>query len=623
MTVPNENLPAQRSGAEATTTAGGLVNVVENAALVRRGVLSSLLHNPIAVTGLIIMATLVMVAVFADVLAPLDPSATDVRAVNAVPGSEGHMLGADSAGRDILSRLIYGSRVTLLGALLAISVGIVIGVANGLVAGYYGGWFDAVASWVANILLSLPAMVVLLAVVTAVGPSVWATMGAFGVLLSPGLFRLVRAEVMRVKKELYVDAARVSGLSDLRIISRHVLYVVRAPIIIQGSILAGVAIIVQSGLEFLGVSSAATVTWGAMLEDAFSVLYLSPPAVFWPGLAISVTVASFVLIGNGLRDAVQGVDHTPVTAREKSGRAPTTAPSAGAPRTIVHGGPGNDGAMHALAVSGLRVGFPQQDGSVIVVVDGVSLHVDKGEVLGLVGESGSGKSQTAFAILGLLSRGGQILEGTISINGTPVLDLSEQERRALLGSTVGYIPQEPMTNLDPTFTVGYQLIEPLVVRGVSRSEARAKVMALLEEVGIPDPVRTMAAYPHQVSGGMAQRVLIAGAIAGDPDLLIADEPTTALDVTVQAEVLALLRRLQQDRNMAMLLVTHNFGVVADICDRVAVMQTGRIVEMAGVNELFDDPRHEYTRMLLDATLDDAPARLPRQWREKTVREVLA
>ena len=175
----------------------------------------------------------------------------------------------------------------------------------------------------------------------------------------------------------------------------------------------------------------------------------------------------------------------------------------------------------------------------------------------------------------------------------------------LRGKRISYIPQEPMSNLDPAFTIGSQLVRPMVkVLGISKDEAKQRAIDLLASVGIPDPPRTMAAYPHEVSGGMAQRVLIAGAFSCDPDLIIADEPTTALDVTVQAEVLDVLRELQDRVGLGVVMVTHNFGVVADICDRVVVMQDGRVVEQGAVRQILRDPREQYTKMLLDSTLED-------------------
>jgi peptide/nickel transport system permease protein len=190
-----------------------------------------------------------------------------------------------------------------------------------------------------------------------------------------------------------------------------------------------------------------------------------------------------------------------------------------------------------------------------------------------------------------------------------VASMSEREMTKLRGRKIAYIPQEPMSNLDPSFTVGSQLVEPLRLKlGLSRAEAKARALDLLAKVGIPNPERTYRAYPHEVSGGMAQRVLIAGAISCEPDLLIADEPTTALDVTVQAEVLNLLRDLEHELDMGVILVTHNFGVVADLCDRVSVMRNGRIVETGQVKSIFAHPEHEYTKSLFAAILDEAPAR---------------
>ena len=237
--------------------------------------------------------------------------------------------------------------------------------------------------------------------------------------------------------------------------------------------------------------------------------------------------------------------------------------------------------------------------------------VDRGEVLGLVGESGSGKSQTAFAILGLLPAEAIVSSGRINVGGRPMLGLSQKQLNVLRGTRIAYVPQEPMSNLDPAFTVGQQFAFAMRKKlGLTKAQARQRALALLARVNIHEPERVHDFYPHQLSGGMAQRVLIAIAVSCDPELLIADEPTTALDVTVQAEVLDLLRDLQQERSMAMVLVTHNFGVVADICDRVAVMKDGEIVETGETRALMSAPTHPYTQLLLSSVLDHAPIRAP-------------
>jgi peptide/nickel transport system permease protein len=227
-----------------------------------------------------------------------------------------------------------------------------------------------------------------------------------------------------------------------------------------------------------------------------------------------------------------------------------------------------------------------------------------------VGESGSGKTQTAFSILGLLPESALITKGRITFNGESLLSpesgkISEKAMRQYRGKRIAYIPQEPMSNLDPNFKIGYQLVRPMVkVLGLSKTEAVAKAHSLLKTVGIENTDRIFNAYPHEISGGMAQRVLIAGAVSCDPDLLIADEPTTALDVTIQAEVLDLLRDLQSKFDMGIILVTHNFGVVADLCDRVVVMQHGRVVESGDVRTILKSPSEEYTRELLGSMLVD-------------------
>ena len=239
---------------------------------------------------------------------------------------------------------------------------------------------------------------------------------------------------------------------------------------------------------------------------------------------------------------------------------------------------------------------------------GVNLTVRRGEIHGLVGESGSGKSQVAFSTLGILPKEAVILGGRVEFNGQDLL-ASPKAMQNARGRKIAYIPQEPMSNLDPTFTVGQQLTYRLrAVKKMSRAAARTQLVALLGRVGIKNAEHVFDLYPHQVSGGMAQRILIAGALSGDPDLIIADEPTTALDVTVQGEVLDLLRDLRSERNLGMIFVTHNFGVVADICDRVSVMRNGVIVETNTADEVFENPQHEYTRMLLNSSMAGRSAR---------------
>ncbi|GAA1969663.1 dipeptide/oligopeptide/nickel ABC transporter permease/ATP-binding protein [Microbacterium deminutum] len=602
--------------------------------LVRTSLFRRLVRRPIGLISLIFLAFVVLIGIIGPWIAPYDPNKASLQLVLAPPSPE-HWLGCDSAGRDVLSRLLVATSVTIAAAALAVVTALVIGMISGLIAGYYRGGFDSVSSWITSLVMSLPGIVVLVAARTVLGPSVWWSMLIFGIILAPAYFRLVYAAVTAVRSELFVDAAKVSGLTDTRIIGRHILSVVRAPIIIQTAILAGIAIGIQSGLEFLGLGDMSVPTWGSMLNDGFANLYKDPLLMLWPSLAIATTCIALTLLANAMRDVLERT----VSVRRRRRRVVTTATGSiasvttsiatgggdSAPLedsmelpviggTIVHG----DDSFTAdrphevvLSIRDLRVAYQQQEGSDVEVVHGVSLDVRKGEIHGLIGESGSGKTQTAFAVLGLLPRGGHVSGGSIDYEGTELAEASERVYGDIRGKRIGYIPQEPMSNLDPSFTIGHQLVEPLrKTLGLSKKDATERSLALLERVGIPNPKRTFAAYPFEVSGGMAQRVLIAGAVSTDPDLIIADEPTTALDVTVQAEVLDLLRDLQSERHMAMLLVTHNFGVVSDLCDRVSVMQQGLFVEQGPVRTILGAPSHPYTQSLLDAILDEGPARPP-------------
>jgi peptide/nickel transport system permease protein len=574
------------------------------------GLARRVLRNPLALASLAFLALIVLGAVFAPLIAPSSPTTADISNVLSAPGGS-HLLGTDGAGRDVFSRLLFGAQFSLAGALVALVTAMAIGVTGGLLAGYFGKWIDTVWTWVISLLMALPAIIVLLAARAVVGPSLWASMVIFGIILSPAFFRLVYASVTAVRNELYVDAARVSGLSDARIIARHILTVVRAPIVIQSAIVGGVALAIQSGLEFLGLGDINVPTWGQMLSDGFQNLYTNPLLIVWPATAIGLTLIALTLLANALRDELERATGPRKRSRARAGKkSTTTAAAPSGEETIRHEGGAPVGET-VLEVKNLSVAYPGHGGGTKTVVHDVSLTVAKGEVHGLVGESGSGKTQTAWSVLRLLPEGGYIAAGSIVFDGRDLAGLSEREMEKLRGRRIAYIPQEPMSNLDPSFTIGSQLVEPMMLcLHISKKEATERALKLLARVGIPNPERTFDSYPHQVSGGMAQRVLIAGAVSCEPDLLIADEPTTALDVTVQAEVLDLLRDLQSEFRMAVILVTHNFGVVADLCDRVSVMRLGRIVETGAARAIFRNPKHPYTRELLGAILSETEPRGP-------------
>ncbi|WP_433676941.1 dipeptide/oligopeptide/nickel ABC transporter permease/ATP-binding protein [Microbacterium gorillae] len=572
----------------------------------RRNAFQRFLREPMGVVAAVVLIAIVAVSLLAPVIAGSDPNQTSLGITFASPSLE-HPLGTDGVGRDVLARLLYGGQASLLSGLIVLVVSSILGVTSGLLAGYFGGWFDMVGEWIANVLMSLPGIIILMASAAALGRSIWISMTIFGVLVSPGFFRMTRANVRSVRNDAYVDAARVFGLGTGRILFRHILIVVRGPLLIQIAGAVGLAVVIQAGLDFLGLGDPSIPSWGVMLSDAFRTIYTAPLLVLWPGLMIGLTAGAASLIGNALRDALEEGNATRVApgaaARSRRARA-----AAGTATDREH-----TDTTPVLNIEDLTVAYQTSRSQAVEVVHGVSLTVRRGEVLGLVGESGSGKTQTSLAALGLLSPGGIVTGGSIYFDGKRIDTATPKAMRALLGKRIAYIPQEPMTNLDPMFTIGSQLVERLRANTrVSKAEARQTVKEMLDRVGLVDAERVMRSYPHQISGGMAQRALIAGALSAKPDLLIADEPSTALDVTVQAEVLDLLRELQQEMGTAMLLITHNFGVVADICDHVAVMQHGEIVEAASVGAIFESPQHPYTRALLAANLEGRPSRTARE-----------
>lgn len=570
------------------------------AARPRRSPLRRLLRTP----GMLIPAVVLLAIVVAVAIAPLlglpAPGFADVGAVRQPPG-DGHPLGTDSSGRDVLSRLLWGGQTTLLAGLTGTAVTFLLGVPLGLAAGYYGGLLDSAATWLSNLIQSLPAIVALLAISVLIGSNPVAVMTVFGVLMVPAMFRPVRAAVLDVRRELYIDAAKVSGIRDLSIMGRHILGVVLPVALIQTGFIFGVALIVQAGLGFIGIGETGAASWGASLGEAFKDIYNAPFLIWPPAILITLTVLCLILLASVGRDLIS------------DGAVPTRRPRRAVRRTAeVATAPASPIASGALLdVRDLVIEY-RIDGEDRRVVDGVSFAVAPGRVLGLVGESGSGKTQSVLGVLGLLAAGGAVTSGSASYAGRDLVQLQPAEVAKLRGSEIGYIPQEPMSNLDPSFTIGSQLIEPMRRHlGISKAEARTRARELLVRVGIVDPDRTLASYPHQISGGMAQRVLIAGAVSCDPKLIIADEPTTALDVTVQAEVLDLLRSLIAERELALVIVTHDFGVVADICDDVVVMRGGRVLESASAARVFAEPEDAYTTALLAAAPAHLAARAPK------------
>ena len=545
---------------------------------------STLRRQPWTVMAGIYLVLLVLAGVFAEVLAPYPPEQQDLSQVLALPSSE-HLLGTDSLGRDVLSRLLFGILPSLQNSLIALIVFVAIGVPIGIAAGYRGLMLDTVVSRIADLVLSIPAIIFVLVALAVFSSSPTAAMITLGVLAAPGLIRVARGATLVVRDELFVTAAKVSGVGPLRIMRTHVLRQILGPILAQATIFAGITLAIQGALAFLGLMAEDHPTWGGMIADASQVITQDTWLLFPPGVALAVTVLAFGLLGDAIRDVTSADNGAGPAKASRSPRASNSVPNLVSPA---------DDALLVLRRLEVSAGPT-------ILVDDATFTVRSGQTVAVVGESGCGKSITALAALGLLPGGVTVTSGQVLFDGIDLTAGGDKAYRAIRGGGIAYVAQDALGSLDPTHSVGSHLVEVIGIHEkVDRSVARARAIELLQQVHIPDPQRVARAFPHEISGGMAQRVNIAIALAGRPKLLIADEPTTALDVTVQAEILRLLRELRDATDMALLLITHDWGVVADIADAAVVMYAGQVVETADAATLFKTPRFPYTAALLAA-----------------------
>ncbi|MEU9732968.1 dipeptide/oligopeptide/nickel ABC transporter permease/ATP-binding protein [Streptomyces sp. NPDC048002] len=582
------------------TPAPGATGPVEPRKPSRHGLLHRLLRQPGTVMGVGVLLLVVLVAVAAPLLAPHDPTAHNYDAVLTGPGGE-HLLGTDDLGRDTLSRLLHGARIALLVSIGAVGIAMVIGVPIGLLLGYRGGWTDRLGSRLLDVSDALPGIMVGFAVIAILGRGLMSLMLAVGLIFCMSFARLTRAVTLAERERQYVESAQVAGLRTPEILFRHVLPNLTGPLAVQAAGFLGHAVVIESVLSFLGLGlESDTASWGAMLSLAAEHQAEQPFLAFPPGIAIIVTVLAFNVISDGINEALMGGGRASVSRRFRGMlKAAPTAPAAGdVDRSATAAGDGADDTDAVLSVRNVTVALDGPDGPVPLVTD-ASLTLRDGEVLGLLGESGSGKSILSRSVLGLLPRGIHLTEGSVRLRGEEIAGLGEKEMRAHRGTGISVVLQDPMTALSPVHTVGRQLCEPLRLHfGMSKEGARARAVELLTRVGVRDAEGRLDDYPHQFSGGMAQRVAIAMALAAKPKVLIADEATSALDVTTQSQVLDLLLELRDELNMSIIMITHDLGVVAETCDRVAVMYAGQIVEVGEVSDVLHRPRHPYTAALM-------------------------
>ncbi len=532
------------------------------------------------------MGVIVLLALLVPVLPLPDPVHMDVAHRLARP-SVRHLLGQDEYGRDELTRLLWGARVSLAVSFSASALACVIGTALGLAGGFLRGVVEFVAVRSMDVVLCFPPLLLALLVVTLMGPGATTLIPVLALVYLPGFVRVVYASVLSVRSQDYVEAMRVLGAGRTRIMLRTILPNVGGPILVQFSLTAASAVVLESGLSFLGLGVVPPApSWGLMIGSARATMNQAPLLLLWPCAALTLTILAMNALCDALGDALD--PHQAVGGGLRRRLLARLVPG-----LVAAAGP-------VVEVRGLGVEIETPGGPIRPVRD-VSLRVMPGETVAIVGESGSGKSLTGLALMGLLPPMARVYAGAAFVEGHDVPRLDEAALRRLRGSAMAMVFQDPLSSLNPVHRVGAQVAEAIRAHAaVSAGTAWRRAAALLGRVGISDPELRARAFPHEMSGGMRQRAMIALAIANDPRLLIADEPTTALDVTIQAQVLDLLAGLQRERRMALLFITHSLPVVAETADQVLVMYAGEIVERGGVAEVFAAPLHPYTAALLDS-----------------------
>jgi peptide/nickel transport system permease protein len=558
-------------------------------------VVRHLVRNPVTLASLVIVLSAFVLAAAVPWLDVPDPDAMDFTPYE--PPGAAHWFGTDNFGRDVFSRILWGTRVALIVAIGSSALSTLLGIVLGSLSGYHGGLTDTLMSRTFDVFLLIPTFFLVLLIVALFGSSLGLTMVAIAMTTWPRSARIMRSQVLTLKSRTYVQAALAAGASSRQALLRHVIPNGLAPIVTDGTILMGLAILTEAGLSFLGLGDQNTVSWGRMIFEGQRQLRLAPWMSIFPGLSMLLLVAAFNLLGDGLNHAMN----------------PQLRTRGGAPRRIrpVAPPPGeplaDDPTAPVLEVENLRLVY-RIGAREVRAVDGVGFTLPRGGSLGIVGESGSGKSSLGAALLQVVPANAALTSGNVRfagrsvlLNGRPVAGTGRRTRiREIRWARFSMIFQSAMNALNPVFTVRKQLTDAYRHHRptADATEAEARVFEVFDLIGIPR--HRIDSYPHELSGGMRQRVMIALSLLHEPDLVIADEPTTALDVLIQDQILGEIDALRRRLNLSLILISHDMGTVAETCERVAVMYAGEIVEIAPTAEIFERPSHPYTRALIGA-----------------------
>lgn len=545
--------------------------------------------------GMTMLIAIVLIALFAPLLAPYPPgSAQNVGIADIYkPPSAQHLFGTDDAGADVFSNFLYGARVSLTVGFFAAFISIVIGGTLGIIAGFLGGGVDNFIMRLTDIMLVIPDLPLIVVIVALTQPSLLNIIFVIGLLGWTTTARIVRSQTLAVKSRKFVLRARAIGSGRAHIIRRHILPLALPVLTVQAVLVASLAVLNESTLSFLGLGDPTAPSWGQMLNFAFGRGAMSTGA-WWallaPGLGIVWVVLGLTLFSQGLEQVFNPRLETHFLAPGKPVVQSEAKRATDAPTNLLE--------VHNLSVSYIHENLPPAR-----AVENVSFSLKEGELIGLVGESGCGKTTLMLALLRLLPPAGQITSGKVFFKGNDLTALSETEMNAVRWSGISIVFQGAMNALNPVRTVGSQIAEAITknLPDFPKEKVSARVAELLDLVGIAADYKDQ--YPHQYSGGMRQRAMIAMALACNPQVVIADEPTTALDVMIQAQILELLDSLRKRLGLSIIIVTHDLGIVAEMCDRVLVMYGGMTAEYANVDAIYNHPKHPYTIELLKAFPD--------------------
>lgn len=570
--------------------------------------LRSVLRTPLGLTATLLTVGVLVLAVIAPIIWTDDADAIDTSNILAPPSGE-HWAGTDNLGRDIFFRTLVATRLSVELALAATVIAVVVGLILGSASFVLGRRAGRFVNAGINIAVAFPGILLALFFAVIFGVGATGAVLAIGMAGAPAFGRLTQTLVASIAARDFVAAARVAGVGRFRSLFRHVLPNIAEPLVVNATISAGSALLAFAGLSFLGLGvQQPKYDWGRLLYDGISSIYVNPWAALVPGTAVIIAGLAFNLFGESVAKAlgvgvVGGIPELPSVSAHLDDVAP-----------VQEAGHAADDVV--LDVRDLRVTFPGAHGP-IRPVRGISFAVRRGEAVGVVGESGSGKSLTALAISRLVDDSGRVEASRLELLGEDLRAADTKAQRQLLGTSLAMVFQDPMTSFNPTRRMGRQLAESAQHhQGLSRKDALARAVDRLRSVRITEPEKRAHQYPHEFSGGMRQRAMIGMGLMGTPALIVADEPTTALDVTVQQQVLDLLASIREADDIALILISHDVTVVGEVCDRVLVMYAGRIVEDVPAGDLATGARHPYTRALvaavpsMDTDLDQPLAVIP-------------